>query len=146
MAEKTGKKQQTIAGRLKAFRLELKLSQKEFAEKIGLDNESVISVYEAGTCELSACFLIKLEQVFGIDLHELLTGRPAPGTQNEIEALRKLKHHYRVILNRIRSAITSLKTVDGKIRVIIQPLDKTLSRYQKRITGDGSRKRKQGKP
>jgi len=144
MAEKTEQKIETIADRLKAIRLELKLSQKEFAERLGLDNESVISVYEAGTCEPSALFLIKLEQVFGVDLHELLTGRPEPGTQNEIESLRKLKHEYRLLLNDIRSAITSLKTIDGKIKIIIQPLDKILSKYSKRITGDDGGKRRTG--
>lgn len=146
MTKKTGQKEQTIADRLKAIRLELKLTPTEYAKKIGLQDADVIRLYEAGTFEPPACYLIKLEQIFGVDLHELLTGKPSPGTQNEIKALRKLKHEYRMLLNEIRSAITSLTVTDGKIKVAIAPLDKTLSKYTKRITGDGSGKRKREKP
>jgi len=64
----------TVAERLKELRYKLGLSQKEFAEKVGI-HYMTLSKYESGKYHPSLRFLKKVEEVFNVNPQWLLEGR-----------------------------------------------------------------------
>jgi len=66
-----------IGQRLKELRLELGMSQREFAEKIGI-HVMTLSRYEVGKCRLSAKTLKRLQEVFKVNPDWLLEGKGKP--------------------------------------------------------------------
>jgi len=63
----------TVAERLKELRYKLGLSQKEFAEKVGI-HYMTLSKYESGKYHPSLRFLKKVEEVFNVNPQWLLQG------------------------------------------------------------------------
>jgi len=118
----------TLAERIKALRLSKKLSQADFAFKLGLANDSGAAILESGACAPTAKVLVEMAEVYKVDIHELLTGKPNPAIENEVESLRRLKHEYRELLNKINQAVEALSIVDGKISVRIRSLDSVLEK------------------
>jgi transcriptional regulator with XRE-family HTH domain len=64
-----------LGTRLKEIRNTLGLKQTELPEKIGIGNQKTWSNYETEVSFPPKEVFIKLEQLFGIDLHWLLTGK-----------------------------------------------------------------------
>gem|GEM_PF-1132924 len=60
--------------RLVNLRMKLNLSQKQFGERLGLQ-QSYVSRLEKGDIDIAVEILISLYKNFNIDLHELLTGQ-----------------------------------------------------------------------
>ncbi len=60
--------------RLKQFRIALKLQQGEFAQKLGIYQQQ-LSKYEGGHNKPSIEFLIKLNEIFNLNIDWLLTGK-----------------------------------------------------------------------
>lgn len=73
---KTGPDGHTPAERLKAFRAERELSQRDLASKIGYA-QSYIGNIEAGRTQPSREFARKMAEVFGLSADWLLFGRGA---------------------------------------------------------------------
>ncbi|WP_265822572.1 helix-turn-helix domain-containing protein [Geovibrio ferrireducens] len=59
--------------RIKNIRKILKLNQKDFSDKIGI-NQSTLSQYESGTINPSKAVLISISNSFGVSIEWLLTG------------------------------------------------------------------------
>ena len=64
----------TVAERLKELRYKLGLSQKEFAERVGI-HYMTLSKYESGKYRPSLRFLKKVEEVFNVNPQWLLEGK-----------------------------------------------------------------------
>lgn len=62
-----------VATRLKGLRESAMISEKDFANRIGISEQEYIS-YESGERDFSLTFLYKCATEFGVDLIELLTG------------------------------------------------------------------------
>ena len=60
-----------IGARIKEIRLELKLTQKEFGEKLSVSQDT-ISLWETGKSLPTAEFLILMNKVFGISADYIL--------------------------------------------------------------------------
>lgn len=88
----------TFGDRLRAARKAKNLTQKQLADALGC-KEIGIGFFEADAALPSAEALKILGEQFGLDIHELLTGQPAPQIAKEIEAVRYLKKQFRQILN-----------------------------------------------
>lgn len=76
----------TISESLKRFRQELKLSQRQLAEKIGVPYQSY-QTYEYGSSVPSANVIIKLAQAFDVSADYLLglSDKPRPQEYDEQE-------------------------------------------------------------
>jgi transcriptional regulator with XRE-family HTH domain len=64
-----------FSGRMKEIRTVLGLKQSELAEQLGIGNQKTWSSYETNVSFPPKMVFEKLEQLFGIDLHWLLTGK-----------------------------------------------------------------------
>jgi HTH-type transcriptional regulator/antitoxin HipB len=69
------------ANRLLQYRKESNLSQEELAEKIGVSRQAV-SKWERAEASPDTDNLIKLAEIYGVSLDEMLTGK-APGTERK---------------------------------------------------------------
>jgi|GEM_PF-791370 len=85
-----------ISERIKEYRISLGLNQKDFAERLGI-SPSMIQKYEYGKSNPGSDILVKLNQVFGVNLQWLLTGKGWPDEPSqrswpkESDALKRLK-------------------------------------------------------
>ncbi len=115
-------KQPTFGDRFRALRLERKLTQKQFADALGC-KEIGVGFFEADAALPTAEALVIIGEQFGIDVHELLTGQPAPGLAKEITAVRHIKKQFRQILNEVRERAKELKKLDRLIGACVEVIE-----------------------
>jgi len=124
-AEKTEepkRKQPTFGDRLMAVRRAKKLTQKQFADALGI-KEIGVGFYEADAALPAGDALKIIGEQFDIDIHELLTGQPAPGLAREITAVRNIKKKFRQILNEVQERAKELKKLDRLIGACIETIE-----------------------
>ena len=80
---------EAFSERFRKLRLSLKLSQREFAQVLGLAGNTQISKCENASAEPSLATLRAIARV-PADVHELIVGEPAPGVQAWQEEYRKV--------------------------------------------------------
>ena len=68
--------------------------------------------------KLSTGTLIRMVELWGVDLNALLVGKPSAAIVNELVALRDLKHKYRVLLGRLESHMTGLRGITRTVKNI----------------------------
>lgn len=81
--------------------------------------------------------LVKMAEVYPIDLHWLLTGKPCPGMSLELQALRDVKHRYRVLWAKIASQAVKVTDVEKHVRAILDEIEQFTRGIQGR-QGDDS--------
>lgn len=81
----------TIGERLRCWRKENKLKTTEISEKTGIST-GALSNYENDKREISCNFLLKLQDIYHVDIYYILTGvKQMTPTDEEIELLNNLK-------------------------------------------------------
>ena len=76
-----------IGLKIKRYRNQLKLSQKELGEKLNI-NDTTISAYELGKVSVSIYNLYQLANIFDIDIFDLSpTNRPSEHTHDQLTEL-----------------------------------------------------------
>ena len=75
-----------VAERIRLFRVRTGLSQKEFAEKVGLA-PAAMNRLEKGNRQPDVEFLVAVRQLFGADLNELIAGEPDGPTKHALPLL-----------------------------------------------------------
>ena len=78
-----------IGERIKARRIQMGLSQRDLAEKMGYKNHSVIARIEAGTVDLPQSRLDQFAQVLGVS-HALLLGLVSEETSRQNDRLAEI--------------------------------------------------------
>ncbi len=73
------------ANRLLQYRKENNLSQEELAEKIGVSRQAV-SKWERAEASPDTDNLIRLAEIYGVSLDEMLTGKKAEATEEAPES------------------------------------------------------------
>ena len=76
-----------LGERLKAVRERLGLNQSKLASQLNFSSPTVVSRFERGERLPSTETLIKLAELYEIDLHWLLTGKPSPTLKDAISQL-----------------------------------------------------------
>ena len=109
------------------MRESLKLNKAELADALGLTSASPVTMFEGGVGMPSAQLLIDLAKKYPVDLHELLTGEPAPAIKSEIETLRELKHQTRLTIAQIKEAMNQFGSVKKKLQAVQAELSKAMS-------------------
>lgn len=77
-----------MGSRIRAYRSERKLSQADLAQRLGVTGAAV-SAYENGTRQPSYDILIRIANVLGTSLDELLGRSGAGGRQLDVSGLRE---------------------------------------------------------
>ena len=104
--------------RIQAVRKDSKLSQSDFAYRLGLSSPTVISRFERNERQPSIETLLKLSNLFGTDLHWLITGDPSPKT---IEIVSRLLPYVYSKSSKVSSQILDLeKKADELIKNPVQ--------------------------
>lgn len=126
----------TFGDRLKAVRRERKLTQRQLADALGC-KEIGIGFFEADAALPSAEALKIIGEQFGLDIHELLIGQPAPQIAKEIEAVRYLKKQFRQILNEVGQRVKEMKKLDWLVGACIETIEAGLNPRDTRAGNDG---------
>ena len=109
--------------RLREVRAELNIRPMDFIEKLGLGSATMLPMIENGGGIPAAEILIKLAELYPVDLHYLLTGKPCPGIAIELQALRDVKHRYRMLWAKIASQAVKVTDVEKHIKAIVDELE-----------------------
>lgn len=117
--------------RLAAIRENAKLSRKDFAERIGLNGDDLVVAWESGSGYPPGDVIAMIAAEFKVDAHEFLTGEPSPAVAVEVEALRKVKHNFRLLLNVVRERTEKLKRMDRGITEVVKAIDKEIGKLSK---------------
>ncbi len=118
----------TFGIRLKRLRnKELNIGPGGMAKRLGFNSAEPVILFEGDDRLPSAETLIKIAEVFNVDLHELLTGKPTPSLAKEIEALREVKHDMREIRNGIKERMNSLGKLGRKVRECEEIISNTIN-------------------
>lgn len=95
------KNRQLFSERFRKLRKDLRLSQRELSNLLGLSGNTQVSKFEKGTSEPTIETLRRLERLstasFAIDIHKLVTGKPCPSLcilQEEKQKLLELLAKY----------------------------------------------------
>ena len=101
MQDKNKNNLPTLGKRLRSVREQAGISQSALAERLGFSKAAVISRFERGERLPSVDILIKLAELYHIDLHWLLTGQPSPGVEIIKNTLKPfvLAHLNEVLMN-----------------------------------------------
>lgn len=121
----------TFGQRFKAARERVKLTQTEFAEQLGFSSHAAVTNFEADAAMPVAETLIKMAGLFGIDIHELLTGEPTSAVAVEVESLRNVKHGFRLILNELKPRIKALQSLDRAVKSCEDEIHNALKKIKK---------------
>ncbi len=113
MQEKNKKNFTALGKRLRFFRVQAKTSQAKLADKLGFAAPVVISRFERGQRLPSAETLIKLADLYDVDLHWLITGKPSPGTAKAVRVLKPFVYGH---LSEINQKIQTLETERRKLQ------------------------------
>ncbi len=103
----TGEKENDIGYRIKQVRLELKLKQQEFAEKLDMSGPS-LSEIETGKTNPGIDLLVKLHKDFNVNLYYVLFGEGSMFEDPLISDLRQLER-YAVNLEDVREFLYNFK-------------------------------------
>jgi|GEM_PF-6564094 len=122
--------QETFGAQLKLLRKKTGLNPDDFAQRIGLVSSDVIQLFEAGGLLPSAETLAKICLEYKADINELLTGKVAPSISIEVEALRKIKHDFRLISSDVRMQIRDLQTLNKTIKKVVDILDAGMKKHR----------------
>jgi transcriptional regulator with XRE-family HTH domain len=103
----TGEKENDIGYRIKQVRLELKLKQQEFAEKLDISGPS-LSEIETGKTNPGIDLLVRLHKDFNVNLYYVLFGEGSMFEDPLMSDLRKLER-YAVNLEDVREFLYNFK-------------------------------------
>lgn len=108
---------QLFSERFHNLRKQLKLSQRGLSEKLGFSANTQISKIENAKSEPTVEVLRRLAKIeqpnVSIDIHELVTGEPSPGTEKAIRILKPFAHAH---LSEINAKIQKLTDEISKLR------------------------------
>ena len=91
--------------RLKLLRSEKKLTQKELAEKLGLNNTSTISKYESGDAMPSIEIIDKVADLFGVTVDYLMGRTDERGdTTEELLEMLRTNPEYKILFDIYKNA------------------------------------------
>ena len=121
----------TFGQRFKAARERAKLTQTEFSEQLGFSSNVPVSNFESDAALPTVETLIKMAKLFGIDIHELLTGEPNPAIDVEVESLRKVKHGFRLIHNELKLRLGELQSLDRMVLDCEKVIETALKKVKK---------------
>lgn len=95
---------QEIGERIRQVRKTQGLTQKDFAQQIGISNTH-LSELEIGQASARAEFLAGLEKVFAVDLHWLITGKQTivANAMKSIEDIEQSKERLKVMQNLLQT-------------------------------------------
>jgi transcriptional regulator with XRE-family HTH domain len=130
-----------IAGRIKAIRKELKLSQAEMARRVGIHVQT-LSKYERGEQIPSVDTVIDISQKLDVNLNYLILGQEPmlrrsedilniPGTRSVIERIKKILHLSRIndVADKLGVSPSELEIWKQTGRFPIEPLVNFSRRY-----------------
>ena len=115
---------ESFGDRLKRYRTSSKMTQQEFAKRLGVTGAAV-STYENGTRYPSLDILVKISKIFGITVDELLDGQKREVlldvTRLSLDQMRVLQDLIRMFeeYNAMKSVVTDSKKLIDKVNTIL---------------------------
>ena len=114
----------TVGGRIKARRTELKMTQREFAARLGYTDHTTVTRIEAGKIDLPQSRIVKIAEVLGVTPAYLMGWEQDPEDLGELAA--------RILKNKeLLSLIRDFQTLDEADRATVSTLVASLAAKKK---------------